>query len=59
MKTLALTVGDLDTNSFFGFDIRGQVHDTSHVQNLGLLIVLWILSLIVMTVLLSNLTVSA
>ncbi len=54
-----MTVGDLDTNSFFGFDIRGQTHDTSHVQYLDLSTFFWILSLIFMTVLLSNLTVSA
>ena len=58
MKTLALTVGDLDTDSFFGFDIRGQAHDTNHIQYLGLSTFLWILSLIFMTILLSNLTVS-
>ena len=59
LKTLALTVGDLDTDSFFGFDIRGQAHDTSHVQYMGLSTFFWILSLIFMTILLSNLMVCA
>ena len=58
LKVLAMTAGDLNTDDFFGFDIRGQTQDTSHLQYLELSTLFWLLSLFFMTILLSNLMVS-
>ena len=58
LKVLAMTAGDLNTDDFFGFDIRGHTQDTSHLQYLELSTLFWLLSLFFMTILLSNLMVS-
>ena len=58
LKVLTMTVGDLNTDDFFGFDSCGQTQDTSHLQYLELSTLFWLLSLFFMTILLSNLMVS-
>ena len=57
LKILSMTAGDVGSDSFFGLDIRGMTHDTSHLQYIQLSTFFWLLSLIFMTILLSNLLV--
>lgn len=59
LKTLSMTTGDVGSDSFFSLDIRGMTHDTSHLQYIQLTTFFWLLSLILMTVLLSNLLVTS
>ena len=57
LKTLSMTAGDVASDTFFGLDINGQIHSTSHLQYVRLTTFFWLLSLIFMTILLSNLLV--
>ena len=59
LKALSMTTGDVGTDSFFGLNIRGMTHDTSHLQYIQLSTFFWLLSLVLMTILLSNLLVSS
>lgn len=53
-----MTAGDLDADNFFGLDIQGGTSDASHLEYLALSTVFWIIALILMTILLSNLMVT-
>lgn len=57
LKTLSMTAGDVTSDTFFGLDVNSQVHTTSHLQYVRLTTFFWLLSLIFMTILLSNLLV--
>jgi hypothetical protein len=59
LKTLSMTTGDVGPDSFFSLDIRGTTRDTSHLQYTQLTTFFWLLSLIFMTILLSNLLVTS
>ena len=53
-----MTAGDVSADDFFGFDIRGNARDASHLQYLNLSTIFWVLSLFFVTILLSNLMVN-
>lgn len=58
LRILTMTVGEVNSDSFFGYNIDGEMRNETHLPYFGLSTFLWLMSLIIMTIILANLLVS-